>query len=85
MAVGDGVGAELLDELAAGLARIFGVSCQVRGEMVDAEPAYDVSRNQYHSTVLLRELAPLAPTRDRRVLGVTARDLFVPVLTFVFG
>lgn len=77
--------AGLLDELAAALARVFRVSCRVRAEPLEAAFAFDPARGQYHSTAILQRLEALAPDRDTRLLGVTALDLFVPVLTFVFG
>ena len=39
---------------------------------------------QYYSTAILQRLERAADP-DARVLGVTACDLYVPVLTFVFG
>ena len=39
---------------------------------------------QYYSTAILQRLERAADL-DARVLGVTACDLYVPVLTFVFG
>jgi hypothetical protein len=39
---------------------------------------------QYHSTAILQRLERAADP-NVRVLGVTSLDLFVPVLTFVFG
>lgn len=79
------VAAERLDELAAALARVFRVSCRVRPERLDAAFAFDPARGQYHSTAILQRLDALAPESDTQLLGVTALDLFVPVLTFVFG
>ncbi|HXE75767.1 MAG TPA: archaemetzincin family Zn-dependent metalloprotease [Candidatus Xenobia bacterium] len=73
-----------LAELAAELARAFGVPCSVRAEALDARFAFDPARRQYHSTAILQRLEPLA-NDDIRLLGVTSLDLFVPVLTFVFG
>lgn len=84
----DAVSLELLDELAAALARLFRVSCHVRRERLDAGFAFDPARNQYHSTAILQRLELLAPgLRDSDIclLGVTTLDLYVPVLTFVFG
>lgn len=75
----------LLDELATALARIFHISCHVRPEPLDASFAFDPARNQYHSTAILQRLESLAAADDIRLLGVTALDLYVPVLTFVFG
>lgn len=73
---------EWLDTLALNLARSFHVSCRVREEIVDIAAMRDRTRGQYHSTPALRRLLDLdAPA----VLGVTRLDLFVPVLTFVFG
>lgn len=84
----DTVPLELLDELAAALARIFRVSCHLREEKLDASFAFDPVRNQYSSTVILERLDGLVAADrqgDRRVLAVTALDLYVPILTFVFG
>lgn len=75
----------LLDELAAALARIFRVSCRVRTEMLDASFAFDPGRNQYYATAILRRLEALPSDPGVRLLGVTALDLYIPVLTFVFG
>lgn len=76
---------ELLDGLAAALAEVFHVSCHVSTEVLDVSFALDPGRRQYHSTAILRTMTPLAADPDIRLLGVTELDLFVPVLTFVFG
>jgi archaemetzincin len=58
----------------------------VRGDPVD-EPAraFTPARAQWSSTVLLEELLARVPPAAARLLGVTERDLFVPVLSFVYG
>jgi archaemetzincin len=76
---------ELLDDLSAELARIFRVSCHVRDEYLAAEFALDPSRGQYHSTAILQRMQSMAADPNIRLLGVTEVDLYVPVLTFVFG
>jgi archaemetzincin len=74
----------LVPGLAARLSRTFGVDVDRRPPRFDPEIAYDPSRGQYNSRVLLGEL--LRDARPAaRVLGVTGVDLFIPVLTFVFG
>lgn len=84
--VGPGVSIGLLDALAAALARIFRVSCHVQaGTQVDAGFALDTRRNQYHATSILRHIRHLEADDEVRVIGVTQLDLFVPILTFVFG
>jgi archaemetzincin len=84
--IGDGVSISLLDDVAAALARTFRLSCHVQTEAsVDAGFALDTRRNQYHATSILRRLRDLEPDDTVRVVGVTRHDLFVPILTFVFG
>jgi archaemetzincin len=82
----DGPHPSLVRELAPALARIFGSPCSVDAEPFAADFAFDPARGQYHSTCILERLGRLRrPPNDTRVLGVTPLDLFVPVLTFVFG
>jgi len=51
--------------------------------------AFDPSRQQYRSEYLLTHLLHVPGTQTNEAipkrLGITSRDLFVPVLTFVFG
>jgi archaemetzincin len=95
--VGDAAGGEpargapdlaLLDEVAAALARRFAVSCHVREKPFDAAAAFDPARGQYHSTRILERLAAdasAAAANGTHIVGITFLDLYVPVLTFVFG
>jgi archaemetzincin len=76
---------EELDNLAAGLARVFHLSCRVETDFVDGEFAYDSARGQYYSTALLQQLAARNPKGSRHLVGISEVDLFVPILTFVFG
>lgn len=83
IAVGEGIRVALLERLAPRLEAVFGEWCAVLPHRLDPEPAYDPARRQYHSTSLLRAMIGLAP--QDRMLGVTDHDLFVPILTYVFG
>jgi archaemetzincin len=73
----------LLTPLAIKLAQVFSQPCRIRPERLDGSFAFDAQREQYHSTRILQALQPY--TNGSRVLAVTSLDLFVPVLTFVFG
>ncbi len=46
--------------------------------------AFDPRRRQHSSGTILRWLGEAGP-REGKVLGVTDRDLFIPILTYVFG
>jgi len=74
---------DLLDRLAAVLARRLGVSARVNVPVFDIAFAADPVRGQYYSSSVLAALP--APTAGRAALAVTEADLYVPVLTFVFG
>lgn len=47
--------------------------------------AYDAGRRQHASIPVLEMLSRLCPADAWKLLAVTDRDLFIPVLTFIFG
>ena len=47
--------------------------------------SYEASRNQYYSTKILKEMLRLVPADAFKILGVTDKDLCIPILTYVFG
>jgi archaemetzincin len=49
------------------------------------EFAFDGGRNQYGSIAVLEMLTRACPADAWKLLAITGRDLFIPVLTFVFG
>ncbi len=73
----------LIEPLAAELAATFRLEVEVGPPAFDPEVAFDPSRGQYNSRILLAQL--LQQTSGGRVVGVTNVDLFIPVLTYVFG
>ena len=82
--LGIDVTADVLAELAAQLAPTFRMACSVRPERLDVAFARDRMRNQHYSTAILQAMQPLVEP-GARLLAVTSVDLYVPVLTFVFG
>lgn len=76
---------EIVHELSIPLADVFHttvvIESSIRG-LVDR--VYDFSRAQYNSTQLLTELLRRSDGISK-ILGITSVDLFVPVLTYVFG
>jgi archaemetzincin len=85
VSVGDGVPLEARDRMAAAISRTFGFACRVAPQPLVCAHAYDARRDQYYSTRILESLAGFESEPDSRILGVAAVDLYVPVLTFVFG
>ena len=54
-------------------------------ELPELEFAFDAARGQYGSIAVLEMLVRLCPGDAFKLLALTERDLFIPVLTFVFG
>ena len=84
LAIGDLDGG-LLMELGPMLADIFRVPCAVLPLRLDPEFAFHGERQQYHSSEILQAMQRHVSAESWRVLGVTAVDLYIPILTFVFG
>ena len=76
---------ELLDRISAEIKRIYTFSTEVQPLLTDIEFAFHPNRQQYHSTPILEELACKAPTGAIKVLAVAQVDLFIPILTHVYG
>ena len=75
----------LLINLAPALANTFGLPCQVISPALDPEFAFHGERQQYHSSEILAHMQAVVGPQSWRVLGVTSVDLYIPILTFVFG
>ncbi len=76
----------LIGELVAPLQSMFRTDVRVHNhDRIDPRTAFDVTRNQYNSTVLISSVLERFGGNAHKVLGITSVDLFVPVLTFVFG
>lgn len=52
---------------------------------VDLAACFASERGQYNATLLLASLLRHGSVTGSRIVGITSVDLFIPVLTFVFG
>ena len=76
---------DLLEAVRIAIARQFGVSVRVGRDQPVPTRGYSREREQYRSTEFLNQLAAHSQNGKQARLGVTAVDLFVPDLNFVFG
>ncbi len=76
---------DLLKHLTSVLFDAFKIPVSFLQDSFPLKEGYDPVRNQYNSTWILSQLLEKAPRENCKILGVTSVDLFVPVLTFVFG
>ena len=76
---------EDVSAIEAGAARLLGVEVRRLAPLSEPDYAFDVRRGQYSSVAVMRAFAAAAPAGDAKVVGICERDLFIPMLTFVFG
>lgn len=76
---------ELLSDLATGLVGEFAIPCELLTPIAEPAYAFNVTRQQYSSTEILASLARRNMPDTWRLLAITTLDLYIPILTFVFG
>lgn len=84
LAVGD-LDRRVLEDLRTRIGRVFRVPCEVLSTGLSAQFAFHPERGQYHSSEILARMQEQVGPKCWRLLGVTAMDLYIPILTFVFG
>lgn len=75
----------VLEGIAVELANHFAIPCEVLPQSIDPTFSFHGERRQYHSSKLLVELHKFVGPNTWRILGVAGTDLYIPILTFVFG
>jgi len=65
--------------------RTFGFKTEIKSLLQDVNFAYDLTRDQYHSTAILEKLASTSPPSATKIVAITHVDLFIPILTHVYG
>lgn len=74
-----------LEYLCAKLPAETGARCEVLIAPFNTEPAFHPGRQQYWSTQILAGMQACLRPDSWRILAVTRFDLYIPILTFVFG
>ncbi len=75
----------LLEQITGALLSVFGFPVHIMPLIEDLEFAFDRQRRQYYSTLILEVLEQRVPTDALKILAVTREDLFIPILTHVYG
>lgn len=74
-----------LETLESFILKTFQMRTRRKELKIRLEDVYDPSRVQYNSSLILRQLIMKPPLNADKILGVVDVDLFIPILTFVFG
>jgi archaemetzincin len=75
----------LLEWLAESLQEKFRVRTRILAPMLDVGFALHVERQQHHSSEILGSMQSHLTRDTWKLLGITGLDLYIPILTFVFG
>ena len=81
----DPIDPDILRNLRAALSRFLLLPVRILRPQPLPLKTYQVIRHQYDAIKLLEFLLDEVKTDAFRILGVTAKDLCIPILTFVFG
>ena len=79
------VDARLLEWLQQALYEKFRMPAEILAPALDPAFALHAERQQYHSSEILGSMQRYINCSSWRLLGVTGLDLYIPILTFVFG
>ncbi len=72
-------------ELVRGIAEVLPYPLKPVDVEIDLNVYYAPERRQYHATLIIARLLRQLPDTKSKIVGITSLDLFIPVLTFVFG
>ena len=76
---------ELFEEVGKEIRKVFGYDTDIKSLIEEKDLWLDPIRKQYHSTPILETLAIISPPKAIKVLAITKVDLFIPILTHVYG
>ena len=76
---------DLLENLAEAVRNEFRYSVRIREGHLDLSEFYDPGRRQYNGNKLLMEIDSLLLPDSMKTIGLFNVDLFIPILTFIYG
>ena len=74
-----------LKPLETSIMRTFGLRTKCAKQKINLAQALDLSRQQHNSSQILLQLIARPPADAIKILGVADVDMFVPILTYIFG
>ena len=76
---------DFLDKIAECVTREFLFPVIIKEDHIDLSEFYDPARRQYNGNELLKEVDFRFSSKSFKGLGLFHVDLFIPILTYVFG
>lgn len=76
---------DFLQSIADDIFNVYAHPVIIKESMIDLDQYYDASRRQYNGNLLLKEVDSLIFQDARKKMGLFRVDLFIPILTYIFG
>ena len=76
---------DLLEKIAEMVTREFRCSLNIKEGHIDLSEFYDPARRQYNGNQLLKYVDAIHAPESSKTLGLFNVDLFIPILTYIFG
>jgi archaemetzincin len=74
-----------LEKIAEAIRSEFQISVKIREAHIDLSEFYDPGRRQYNGNSLLKKVDSMIFPDSVKIIGLFSVDLFIPILTFIFG
>jgi archaemetzincin len=74
-----------LKSVAEAAGREFCLPVSIREGYIDITEFFDPTRRQYNGNKLLKEIDTLFASDNTKTIGLFSVDLFIPILTYIFG
>ncbi|MCX6258663.1 MAG: archaemetzincin family Zn-dependent metalloprotease [Bacteroidia bacterium] len=78
-------GKDFLEKIAEVVKEEFLCSVNIKESRIDLSELYDPARRQYDGNKLLKAVDAMAAPESIKTLGLFNVDLFIPILTYIFG
>lgn len=75
----------VIDKISSDLLTFFGLPLDVRECSLDISSFYNPDRRQYDANLILKKVSELAPQGPFMTIGLLRVDLYIPILTYIFG
>lgn len=76
---------DFLDRLVEVVEREYQLPVKIKDGHIDLSDYYDANRRQYNGNNLLKAIETTYSFDSSKTLGIFNVDLFIPILTFIFG
>ena len=76
---------DFLEQIAKAVQTEFGLPVNVREGHIDLGEYYDPARSQYNANTLINVIDSMKFPESVKILGLFNVDLFIPILTYIFG